>query len=731
MSPVPSATPTPARDGWKIALVCIALTAAVWLIFAQTLRHGFVNIDDGIYVFRNRRITAGLTREGIGWFFNHTYCDYWAPLLAISHMADCQLYGLWPGGHHLTNIILFNATVLLLFAFLRQLTGALWRSAFVAAAWAVHPLRAESVAWITERKDMLSGLFFVLTLAAYVRYARKPRSWARYLAVAVFFALGLMCKPSVVTLPFVLLLLDYWPLGRLEARADWRPLLVEKIPLFVLSAALCTATIFTGSQTLMSLQQAPLATRLGNAVLSGAIYLGQTFYPARLAAFYPYPEHSAHSAPPASIVLALLPLAGVTAAAVAWRRTHPWVLVGWFWYLGMLVPMIGIVQAGEQAHADRITYLPQIGLLLAITWTVWHWSAALPYRRLWLGSAAAAILAALLVDARVQASYWRNSETLWRHALACTPDNNFARNNLGVALVERGQRDEAARYFEAVIETQPGHVQAQYNLANLLRQEGRTEEAIGHYRQALAVEPGHFDALNNLGIALAAAGHTREAAGAYRRALVLRPDSAEVHGNLGHLLLGEGQVAEAIAQFEKAVESEPDHANGYDGLGGALMLANRPAEAAISYQKALRLRPDDEVARSGLGSALFLQGQVVEAVANWRKALTLQPVKTSTLNNLAWVLATGPGQVRDGAEAVRLAQLALGLGGGSNPVILRTLAAAYAEAGRFPEAREAAGAALELANAQSNRILAAKIEQERAQYEDGVPFHDPPAAKTR
>jgi tetratricopeptide (TPR) repeat protein len=705
---------------WQTAGVCLGLLLAVWFVFGPTRHHGFVNIDDDLYVYHNRLIKAGLTSAGIGWFFTHAYVDFWAPLTAISQMADCQFYGLSPEGHHLTNILLFAATVLLLFEVLRRLTGSLWPSAFVAAAWAGHPMRAESVAWITERKDLLSGLWFVLTLAAYARYVRRPRSWIRYLAVPVLFALGLMCKPASVTLPFGLLLLDYWPLRRLPSAAGWTPLVKEKIPLFGLAAASCGVTLTTAAATLVLWQQLPLSRRLGNAALSWVIYLRQTVYPASLAAFYPYP---AHPAPGWESAAAWALLALMTAGAFAWRRTQPWLIVGWCWYLVMLLPTIGIVQSGEQAQADRFTYLPQIGLLVAITWTLRRACARWRVPRFLTSAAAALVLIALLLGGRLQAAYWRDSATLWRHTLACTGDNSFAQNNLGVALREQGDRDEAAAHFRAAVAIQPANAQAQYNLGNSLFQAGHADEAIACYGHALAHDPAYFDALNNLGIALASQGRTAEAAATYRRALTLQPESVEVHGNLARALLDSGATTEALAEFAAAVNIEPDRADSYANLGSALLRANRPAAAAAAYQKALDLKGDNETARSGLGSAFFLQGRLADAITNWRAVLALQPDKLSTLNNLAWVLATGPAELRNGEEAVRLAQRASALRGATNPVVLRTLAAAYAEAGRFGEARATAAAALKLAAERSNPALVREIEQQQVRYNAGQAFH--------
>jgi tetratricopeptide (TPR) repeat protein len=494
--------------------------------------------------------------------------------------------------------------------------------------------------------------------------------------------------------------------------------------LFLISAVLSIATVSSGAQTLMPITRASPAARAANALLSCAIYLRQTFYPAGLSAFVPYPIHSA---PLWEIALASAILAFVTIAAIAWRRTHPWLFVGWFWYLGMLIPMLGFLQAGEQAHADRFTYLPQIGLLLAIVWSARHWVETRLDPRLVL-AASSATLMALLVCARIQASYWRDSITLWTRVLACTSDNNFAQNNMGVALIGLGKVDEAATHFQAAIALEPRNMRAQFNLGNAMMVKGRADEAIALYRTALAIDPTYFDALNNLGIALASKGRNTEAAEAYRRALALEPQAAKAHDNLGRALLNAGRVAEARAQFEKAIEIAPTHERSYEGLGSALIMANRPAEAERCYRKAIELQPEDEAARAGFANALFLQGRAVEAVENWRKALLLKPVKPATLNNLAWVLATGPDGLRSGAEAVQMAELSVKLAGGANPTLMRTLAAAHAEAGQFLEARQTAAAALDLATAQSNGALSAKIESDLQQYNANCAIRNSPAA---
>src|SRR5437762_4869514 len=420
-----------------ILTICLFLAAITWLVFGQTLNHEFVNYDDEIYVYENAKVTAGLSLQNAFWAFTHTVCNNWHPLTIISHMLDCQLYGQRPAGHHFTNVLLHTVAVVLLFLVLQQMTGALWQSAFVAAVFAIHPLHVESVAWVAERKDVLSGVFFMLTLLAYIRYARAPSTW-RYLIVTFVFALGLMSKPMLVTVPFVLLLLDYWPFRRI---ADQRShpghqllsLLVEKIPLIALSAVSSTVTFLAQRGALGWTEQLPMLSRFNNAIVAYIIYMRQMFWPAGLAVFYPHPENRL---PPWEISLALSVLIGITVAAVILRKKAPYLITGWFWYLGMLVPVIGLVQVGWQGHADRYTYLPQIGLYIAGTWAFADLTASWRRRRVLLGAAALLVIGALSCSASIQTSYWRNSETLFTHALAVTKHNDVAENNLGIIFLQ-------------------------------------------------------------------------------------------------------------------------------------------------------------------------------------------------------------------------------------------------------------------------------------------------------
>ncbi len=522
-----------ARRWWLTIGVCIALASLTWAVFGQTLRHDFVNYDDPRYVYQNTRITSGLNIAGIAWAFTHIHSENWHPVTTITHMLDCQLYGLKAGGHHFTNVLLHTVAVVLLFLLLLQMTGALWRSAFVAALFAIHPLHVESVAWVAERKDVLSGVFFMLTLLAHVHYARAP-SLRRYLIVAFVFALGLMSKPMLVTLPFVLLLLDYWPLRRM---ADQRShpghqlvrLLVEKIPFIALSAVSSVVTFVAQRGALGWTEQLPMLPRVNNALVSYVIYVRQMFWPANLAVFYPHPENRLL---PWEISLALAVLIGVTMAAVILRKKAPYFIMGWFWYLGMLIPVIGLVQVGWQGHADRYTYLPQIGLYLAGTWAFADLTASWRRRRVLLIAAAPLVVAALSCSASIQTSYWRNSETLFTHALAVTKHNDVAENNLGIIFLQNGQLDDAISRLQAAIDLRPENGPAHNNLAKALLQKGRVAEAMVHYRKFLEIEPANVEARNILGTALIQRGRIREAIEQWQDALAIEPENGNAASNL-------------------------------------------------------------------------------------------------------------------------------------------------------------------------------------------------------
>ncbi len=642
-------------------LVCLGLVAATWAVFGQTLAHDFVNFDDHVYVYDNPLVIRGLSTEGIIGAFTHTHARNWHPLTTVSHMLDCQLFGLNPGGHHLTNVILHTISVLLLFLVLKQMTGAVWQSAFVAVLFAIHPLHVESVAWIAERKDVLSAMFFMLTLATYARYVRAP-SVPHYLLVTLFFAFGLMSKPMLVTLPFVLLLLDYWPLGRIGGRKSevgsrLRRLITEKIPLFALSALSCIATLLTQRQGPNAIDQLPFLWRLNNTFVSYVTYIWQMLWPTRLTVFYPHPNDRL---PLLEVTAAIAFLGGISLLVIYLRRTTPYLVAGWFWYLGMLVPVIGLVQVGEQAHADRYTYLPQIGLYIMIAWSVGDplLKSTPRVRRALVGVVAALAIVSLGVRAFGQVSYWKNSETLWNHTLTVTGENDVAHNNLGFLFLRRGELDKAISEFEAALNIRSRNTATHYSLGAALIQ-------------------------NNLGNALARKHLWDEAIDHLQEAVRLRPDYADAYFNLGSVLFQQGRIDQAIAQ----------------------------------WQKALAIRPTDAEAHRSVASALRKQGNVKEAISEYEQALNVVPEDSVALNNLAWILATSSdASMRDGARAVTLAVKAVQASGGRDPNFLRTLAAARAEAGQFAEAVATAEAAKALASMQGKPELTSRLEEEITLY---------------
>ena len=523
---------------------------AVAIVFGRSIGYSFV-YDDYQYLDQNPHVAGGLSMEGIAWSFTTRQCSNWHPLTWLSYQADTELYGLKPWGYRLTNLVLHAATAILLFLVLRQMTSNLWPGAFVAAVFAIHPLRAESVVWVAERKDVLSGLFFMLTLAAYVGYVRRPFSLARYSAVVVLFALGLMAKPMLVTLPLVLLLLDYWPLDRLPW--SWR-VVAEKLPLLAVSAGSCVATSLVQRGTLAPFDQLPLGPRIANALVSYAVYLRQFFYPAGLAVYYPHPEGNLAAA---QVMGALLVLAVITAAVVICWRRFPWLPVGWFWYLGMLVPAIGLVQVGHQGMADRYTYLPQIGLTLGLAWTAKRALESQP-RRGWLcGVMGALAVAALMGCAWHQTAFWRDSTTLWRRDIECT-SHNSPHANLAAGHQLNGNRDEAIVEFTKTLEIRPDLPEVCYQLGLILSGCGRTDEAIMRYEQAVKFKPDYMPAYHTLGRAMLDRGRIDEAVAQFRRAADARPDDAEAHNDLGLALLRSGRRDEAIVHFRRALELQAD-----------------------------------------------------------------------------------------------------------------------------------------------------------------------------
>ncbi len=749
---------------WRVPAVCLVLAAITFAVFGQTAGFGFLNYDDDIYVYENPVVEMGLTLKGAFWALTYGEIGHRHPLTWLTHMADCQAYGLWAGGHHLTNVALHAVAAVLLFLALREMTGNLWRSAFVAAVFAIHPLRAESVAWISERKDVLSGVFFMLTLWAYARYAHQPSRW-RYAAVAVWYALGLLCKNMLVTLPFVLLLLDWWPLHRVtldgagggRLAALFGGLVREKVPLFLLSIGSCVATVLV-PEKVIDYDRLPFLERLGNALVSYGVYLRQMVFPAGLAVPYPNPPNGQ---PFWKVGLAFVLLAAISMLVLACWKKRPYLLVGWLWYLGMLVLVIGIIQISfNAAHADRYTYLPGIGLVLAGTWAVGDWSLGWKHRRAVLGGLMAAVIGILMVCTWIQTGFWKSSEALWTHTLACTTGNYVAHyylgttafkkgrvdeaitqyqealqikpgypeacNAIGLALREKGRVDEAITYYQTALQIDPDYVSVHNNLGNALLQRGRVDEAITHFQRALQIRPDYVNARNNLGSLLLQRGRVDEAITHFQKAAQVDPDNMEAHYSLGTALLQKGRLDEAITEFQEALQIDPHYAPAYNNAGNALLKKGRVDDAIACFQEALQINPGYTDAHVNLGNAFVQKGRVDEAITHYQKALQIRPADSATQNNLAWILATCPeASLRNGARAVELAGQANALAGGENPIILHTLAAAFAEAGQFSQAVETAQHALRLAEAQFNTGLAGQLRFEMKFYQEGGPFHIP------
>ena len=663
-----------------VALLLALITLVAYL---PVTRDSFLELDDSGYVTENHVVRNGLTWAGVKWAFTTWHARYyWHPLTWLSHMADCELFGLNPGAQHYINVLFHTANVVLLFLLLLRLTSELWPAAFVAALFAWHPLHVESVAWIAERKDVLSTFFALLTLLAYTRYAQSVTSdkWqvARTEKIApvpalsrvtchvslfyglalFFFALGLMSKPMLVTLPFVMLLLDYWPLQRMTSD-QWSVskvlrLALEKWPFFLLLVVSCVLTFFgqRNHGAVVTFQDYPLNLRLGNALLSYMLYLGKAIWPTKLAVIYPLQRQL----PWVEVTVAVIFLVVITWLVWNLRWRYPYLLVGWLWFLGTLVPVIGLIQSGVQAMADRFTYFPLVGMFIAVTFLCRDWVVRVRLRPVTLATAGSLILTGCLLATEHQLSYWKDSETLFSHVIAVTKNNDVAHDNLGSALAKQG--------FQA--------------------------EALAQYQEALRINSHNFQAHNNLGNLLSEMGKTDEALAQYREAVELAPKESLVRVNLGVLLVKMGRFDEAINQCEQAA----------------------------------RLDPDDPYLYYLMGTALLEQGRDAEAVGRLREALRLDPNDLPTLMVLASVLALDENpQIRNGAEAVALAEKANNLTGGEHPFVLDTLATSYAEVGRFQDAQQIEQRALQLA--QSAALGETNAMNQRLElYKSSRPYHE-------
>ena len=582
------------RDVPACLVIALITLAAYWQVFG----HDFVNFDDGLYVTKNHHTQAGVTWKGTCWAFSTGHAANWHPLTWLSHMADCEFYGLNPSGHHLTSLLFHIANSLLLFWFLRRVTGAFGRCLFVAALFAVHPLHVESVAWIAERKDVLSTFFGLLALLAYARYADAP-GLRRYLLVAILLALGLMAKPMLVTLPVVMLLLDYWPLDRIKHETPRLKILIEKLPLLLIAVASVAITVLAQQYggAVGSLERFPLPARIANACTSCVVYIGKMFWPTRLAVFYPYPQ----GGPPLVHTLAAcVVLVVITAVVLVWRKRRPYLAVGWLWFVCTLVPVIGIVQIGEQAYADRYTYIPYIGLFIMVAWGARELAPEGRCKTPALAASAIVVVIAFAATTWFQVGYWRNSETLWRRAVHATSNNETAHIKLGNAFNEQGRTEDAIAQYNKALRVKPNSARAYNNLGMVGLGQGKNEQAVGFLAEALRISPDYADAHVNMGIALASLDRLEEALAHFSTALEIDPDNAEAHHNLAVAHILRGQFDLAAQHFARAVQANPLDVQARHGLAVALVNLKKYEEAEAHLREVLRRQPDHAEAKQYL-----------------------------------------------------------------------------------------------------------------------------------
>lgn len=593
--------------GATYALLLVVLIAVA---YSQATRNGFVTgFDDGLYVTGNPHVQAGLTPSGIRWALTTTHAANWHPLTWISHMLDWQMFGSNPAGHHLTNIILHAANTLLLFALLCSMTGHRRRSFFVAALFAVHPLHVESVAWVAERKDVLSTFFGLLSVAAYLRYVSRPRA-RRYALIMLAFALSLLSKPMLVSLPFLLILLDYWPLRR---TTRLRALILEKLPLLALALASCLVTIWAQHRggAMTPIANVPLSVRPANAAVSCVTYVVKMLWPSNLAAFYPHPLAAL---PIWQVIISAVLTAAAFALAILLRKTRPYVTVGWLWYAITLLPVIGLVQVGAQAMADRYTYVPSIGLFIAIAWLA---AEALQRRqRIWRAAAlilACATITAFTVRTYAEVGYWRDNESLFTRAIDVTQNNLLAHYDLALDLQQRGYLSDAAEHYREVLRIDPTYMSALRGLGFVSQQEGDYGEALRAYGAMLKLRPRSTEATRGIAMALAGQGKLTDSAAFYAAVVKMTPRSAQAHYNLGNAMFRLNRLDAAAGEYRKAIRLSPGYVEAHHNLGVYFEHKGQVAGAVKEYSEVVRLTPGDPAAHDTLATVLYTSGDYAAA----------------------------------------------------------------------------------------------------------------------
>jgi tetratricopeptide (TPR) repeat protein len=628
----------------RAAILVVAVTA---IVYWQVRGFGFIEFDDPDYVTENPHVLAGLRWTGLEWALHDTSTGNWVPVAWLSHMADVTLFGLSSGDHHLTSAAIHLLSTIVLLVTLARSTRQLWPSTFVAFMFALHPLHAESVAWIAERRDVLSGFFGVLGLWTYLRYSERPGP-VRYTVTMLTFALGLCCKPMLVTVPLLLLLFDWWPLGRLDGsvpsstrpaigpRIGWRRAVLEKVPLVILSASVSVVTYAAQSAAGAVGLELSAGARLANALAGYGAYLSSTFWPSGLSVFYPLPREAPTCAASVSVAI----VAGVSLVAVLWRRQRPYLLVGWFWFLGMLVPVIGLVQAGAQARADRYMYLPLVGLAIIVGWGATELSRCLRHIRVWLAAASVAACAACAMVTWHQLRFWHSTVALFEHAIATTTDNAVAHNALGFAQRDLGHLDRALAHFQEAVRIWPRFAEARTNLGEALIASGRPAEAVPHLMAALELRPGSADAAVNLANSLSGAGRYADAAAAYRVAIRIAPDRPAIQLSLASALAHQGLVEESALEVDRALARGPVDAALLTRAGSVLVMIHRVDRAADEFVAAIDLAPNFVPAHLGLGNVRVSQGRLEEAVTEFTQAARLAPDNPRAHANLGAALAS-------------------------------------------------------------------------------------------
>ena len=720
-------------SAWIIAIIYLGLALATLILYSPLRQAEFVNWDDGVFVYHNPHVADGLSLENFQWSLGIHGPGQWHPVSWWVHQLNCELFGLEPGAHHMASVSLHVIVTLLLLTVLWRISGSFWPSALVAGLHALHPLSVESIAWVAHLREPLSLLFWLLVMWSYCSYTRHG-GVGRYLLVVLLFALGLMAKPTLITLPFVLLLLDWWPLNRVSLGANFEPqnrrvdpayrsmgkLILEKIPLLALSfASVCLAYLCQKSMgSVVSLESHSMAARLANAAQSYVLYLRNMVWPLNLATLYPLPEqfHTFY------VVGALLMLIGITVMALYFCRRAPHLLVGWLWYLGTLVPVIGIVKMGAMtAMTDHYMYVSLLGIYIAIAWQLAWWVGQKPKCRMVICGVAGVVLIACTTLTGRQVAVWRNSETLWKHTLAVGAPSTEAHNNLGDALLESGRYKEALKHFKEASRLAPNSFLPKNNAGTALLSLGRAAESIPFFQDAATKAPNRAEVQYNLGRAFQLQENWSGAIEQYEKAILIKPQFADAHTNVGVCLRTLGRTEEAIRHFEQAIQSDPNFVGAHIQLGITLNALGRKTEALPHFEKALGLEPNDFTANYHSAVVLLALGRRTESLKHFQASLKVRHNHGGAHHGISWIMATAPEiELRNGKRAIEHARRAFALNKG-NPFMVDGLAAAHAEAGEFTAAVNWQRQAVKMVS--GNTKIA--FEKRLASYQQNLPYRQP------